>query len=243
MLYYIVPPIIIVLSLAFLISFLFRKFSAAGRANLDLLEDMNGAEAARAGGSRVGSFFSQFWFRILERMTQHLKLLSLKMHNASNNWFHSVRNKRERVHMAEVERSNEGGVAELRQERKDFAPAENIKTETASGSNEEIVIRRKPRLENFSIKQRIVRKRFMPVKKEEPAKPAPMEKNRLEDALIKRIAVNPKDIEAYERLGDYYSDIKNFKDAVECYKQVTKLSPRNLKAKVKLRSLERILKR
>jgi hypothetical protein len=59
-----------------------------------------------------------------------------------------------------------------------------------------------------------------------------------EDALIHRIAENPKDIEAYRELGDYYLAIANIKDAKESFKMVLKLRPRDLKAKSSLREIE-----
>ncbi|EKE16086.1 MAG: hypothetical protein ACD_11C00033G0001, partial [uncultured bacterium] len=83
MLYYIVPPIVIVLSLAFLISFLFRKFSVEGQAKVELLEDLNGTSDKKEVSDMVCSFFSCFWLKMLEKMTQRLKLFSLKLHNAS----------------------------------------------------------------------------------------------------------------------------------------------------------------
>jgi lipoprotein NlpI len=66
------------------------------------------------------------------------------------------------------------------------------------------------------------------------------EKNKLEDALIKRIAINPRDIEAYERLGDYYLESNNFQDSLECFKQVLRLSPTHHKARLRIRRLERM---
>jgi len=67
------------------------------------------------------------------------------------------------------------------------------------------------------------------------------DKDQYEEILIERIALNPRDIEAYERLGDYYMERKGYGDAKECYKQVLKLSPVNRKARVCMRKLERIL--
>ncbi len=66
-------------------------------------------------------------------------------------------------------------------------------------------------------------------------------KSQLEEILIERIAANPRDIEAYERLGDYYLDQSNLQDAKECYRQVLRLSPVHRLAKVKIRKLERML--
>ena len=64
----------------------------------------------------------------------------------------------------------------------------------------------------------------------------------MEEVLIKRIAINPKDIEAYERLGDYYLEGENYQDSKECFKQVLKLSPTHHKARLKIRKLEKLIK-
>lgn len=66
-------------------------------------------------------------------------------------------------------------------------------------------------------------------------------KDRLEELLIDRIAVNPKDTEAYERLGEYYMEIKSYEFAKECFKQVMKLDPLNRKVKYQMRRLENLL--
>jgi tetratricopeptide (TPR) repeat protein len=66
-------------------------------------------------------------------------------------------------------------------------------------------------------------------------------KDRLEDLLIERIAANPKDTEAYERLGEYYMEIDSLQDAKECFKQVLKLDPKNANVKYRMRRLETIM--
>ena len=67
------------------------------------------------------------------------------------------------------------------------------------------------------------------------------EKNQLEEALIRRVAINPRDIEAYERLGDYYMESENFRDSHECFKQVLILSPSHYKAKIRIRKIEKLI--
>jgi hypothetical protein len=70
-------------------------------------------------------------------------------------------------------------------------------------------------------------------------KKEPMPEDRVrEAALIYRIAENPRDIEAYREIGDYYLGIGNIKDAKESFKMVLKLRPRDLKAKSSLREIE-----
>ena len=69
------------------------------------------------------------------------------------------------------------------------------------------------------------------------------EKNELERILIERIAVNPKDMEAYERLGNYYEEIEEWSDAEACYMQVLKLSVNNYRVKIKLERVQRIIRK
>lgn len=79
-----------------------------------------------------------------------------------------------------------------------------------------------------------------------PSRKAPIqrrEREAFENILIERIAANPKDIVAYEQLGDYYIEIKSLKDAKECFKQVIKLDPKNRSVQMKMRRLERMLGR
>ncbi len=85
----------------------------------------------------------------------------------------------------------------------------------------EVVVKRKPEV----VPQRILPQRAV----EDRVK---------EDALVHRIAENPKDVEAYRELGDYYLSVGNLKDAKESFKMVLKLRPRDLKAKSSLREME-----
>jgi tetratricopeptide (TPR) repeat protein len=75
----------------------------------------------------------------------------------------------------------------------------------------------------------------------EPRRVSLMRDDAYETSLIERIALNPRDVEAYEILGDYYIDRKNFSDAKDCYKQVLKLNPMSRGAKMRMRRLERVL--
>lgn len=67
------------------------------------------------------------------------------------------------------------------------------------------------------------------------------EKNEYEQVLIERIAMNPRDVEAYERLGDYYLEIDALDDAKECFKQVLRLSPLSRRARFRMRRVEKLL--
>ncbi len=68
-------------------------------------------------------------------------------------------------------------------------------------------------------------------------------KERLEELLINRIASNPKDFEAYEKLGEYYMETGNLEHSKECFKQVMRLDSSNRSVLYKIRKLERMLKK
>jgi len=212
MLYYILPPVIIVLGTAALFYFLFRKVSEYPNSE-QLLRDNEQVGIFRQKTHTVFVALRQFALGFLERTTHRFKLLSLKFHNTSNNWSHSIRKKREEVMKAEQEHT-----------RKE----EDRLVEPVAKNNDTIAIEREPQQ----------KKRIRPLVSEISAG---QRKNQLEEALIRRIAVNPRDIEAYERLGDYYFERQNLKDSLECYKQVLHLSPAHFKARSKIRKIQRML--
>jgi len=125
-----------------------------------------------------------------------------------------------------------------RSDEKLYFESENV------GHNFDVMIEKKTQ-ENRSIlkKAGFFNKEIIVKKKEEPAPQRIMpelatEDKAREEALIHRIAENPKDNEAYRELGDYYLSIGNIKDAKDSFKMVLKLRPRDLKAKSSLREIE-----
>jgi len=166
--------------------------------------------------SIIMSAIGQFGLKILERLMHKSKLLSLKFHNTSNNWFHSIHDKRQRRILTQQKIAQPQDVKENIEEKK------NIPQQFQQNIQEQKPVR--------------------PLIREAVAHPQQREKNRLEDALIKRIAINPRDIEAYERLGDYYLESENYHDSHECFKQVLMLSPSHYKAKTRIRRIERLIK-
>jgi tetratricopeptide (TPR) repeat protein len=211
MLNYILPPIIIIVSVSTLIMFLFRKAAQIPAADLITEQEKNDSEKTRA---KIMSVLGNFSLKFLERMMHRSKLLSLKFHNVSNEWFQMIREKRQRA-------------ARLQKDADERRMHEEVKApEIIQQQREDISeIRRTPR-------PMVASRVTLPMRMKE--------KNQLEDVLIKRIAINPKDIEAYERLGDYYLESENFQDSLECFKQVLKLSPTHQKARMSIRRLERM---
>ncbi len=63
-----------------------------------------------------------------------------------------------------------------------------------------------------------------------------------EKMLIKRIAANPRDMEAYDLLGQVYLVQGNMQDAAECFEQVVSHNPRNLRAVEQLRKVKKIMR-
>lgn len=59
-------------------------------------------------------------------------------------------------------------------------------------------------------------------------------KNGKEKEYIGLISKNPIDIKSYWKLGIVYSRRKNYKDAISCFRQITKIDPTYTKAKKKI---------
>ncbi len=219
MLYYIIPPLIIIMGLAILASFLFRKVNQVPRSELTFLDE--GEKKVRKGFWTVFSkMLSKFILKILEKLTQRFKLYSLKFHNCSQGWFQSIKKRREKQIIREFPAD-----AEKKGEMKpEVFPKQEIKVHQPK------IIR----TEEIRTSPMVSRKVVLPEQET-------VVKDRLEDALIERIATNPSDIEAYERLGDYYMDKGSYEEALECFKHVLKLSPMHRKAKTRIRRLGRML--
>lgn len=222
MLYYIVPPVIIIIGLAVLVSFLFKKTSQMPREELAVLE-ARGGRNYRVLSKSVLKGVSQTSLRVLEKLMQRSKLLSLKFHNLFQSWFQSIKKRREKTKAPEV-----GDIESVKKKAFKEEPVENIRERKIISK---ISSRREEKIKEYPI---ISDKVVQPESKSET-------KDKLEVALVDRVAQNPQDIEAYERLGDYYIERGNNQDALECFRQVLKMSPVHRKAKIQVRKLERIM--
>jgi hypothetical protein len=217
MLSYIIPPIIIIIGTATLIIFLFRKVQEIPEQSMVLIENEQ-----RKKRSSIIPAISQFWLKILERIMQRLKLMSLKFHNVTNNLFHYIHEKRQKRANFQREEVPEKVLEEIDEKKK------IVEVQIAQKN----ISRREKKNQHFV-------RNSIP-SSSQPAKG--VKKDKLEEVLIKRIAINPKDVEAYERLGDYYMECDNRQDSIECFRQVLKLSTINYKARIKLRRLEKMVK-
>jgi len=64
-----------------------------------------------------------------------------------------------------------------------------------------------------------------------------------EKEYIDLISKNPIDIKSYWKLGIIYSRKKNYKDAISCFRQITKIDPSYTKAKKKIMDLMNRMKK
>jgi hypothetical protein len=243
MLYSILPPIIVILSFIGVVIFLLKKAHRVA----DLRElnrgEMQESDLENAGflkrvSSKIGFFFRsklKIWlFAFLEKTTRKFSMLFLKLESSFSRISSRMREKKNN------EKNEIGTVEEKKEEKKGI---EEEKNRSYNFSYLRKKIREKPAEEKES---EII------FEEEKPVKPMISDKvvsprgrseikDILEDVLIERIAVNPKDVEAYERLGEYYMEIGNYEHAKECLKQVIKLNPANRNAKYKMKRLERLI--
>ncbi len=226
MLGYIIPPIVIVLSLAALIFFLFRK---SARIPEELILEEKRREARGAGSEGRKLFrFTQLILQITEKIMQRFKLFSLRFYNKTDNLFHSIKEKREKRSVF-----NNGAESERNIRRQEF-PREIIPVQRKTEIRVDNVASIAKEEDEIEVEPMISKRVVHPDSKKGI-------RNEFEKALIERIAFNPKDIEAYERLGDYYIEIGNFNDSLSCFEEVLKLSPGSRKAKIKMRRLQKIV--
>jgi tetratricopeptide (TPR) repeat protein len=243
MLYSTIPPILIVLSLAGIIVFFMKKSSQI--ANLsdedDLEKEKKSMMAKTTFWGKIkfalkninwGSMKSIF-LAFSEKLTRRAGIILMRLENRSKTLNDSIRNKKniyknrknheEKAHSAQeaedqiIEKVSNYGV----KKKSYLTEMKNVlKGEKKYGGK------------SYDSEERII-KPMVSDKVVTPSGRAEM-KDRLENLLIERIAANPKDVEAYERLGEYYMEIDSLGDAKECFKQVLKLDPKNRNVKYTL---------
>jgi tetratricopeptide (TPR) repeat protein len=228
MLYSIIPPILIVLSLVGIIVFLVKKSSKIKGALEKSVKETVGEEDSRSEvAERKNPIWKNIWrafLFVLEKAASLLKSVFLRLEESFNKFVTKIKNKRMDAAIQE-EKKEEDILKKVFEYKKEDSSKKNVpvKNVRLAEENKEKVIRP-------MVSEKIV----SPKSKVEI-------KSKLEDLLIERVAANPKDIEAYERLGEYYMEIENLTDAKECFKQVLKLSPTNRSVKYKIKRLENLL--
>lgn len=225
-----VPPIIFIAGLIVLVVILGRKSAALRKRKLMYPEKTVEKRVAVRDNSKrlkkLGSLILRFAEGLIFYIRIGIKKAEAGLTGLMNRIKEKRGGKREPMEISEEDRFNDLNITD-----DNIAITENTPQErTAKNSrimreidyvHEEVTVRRKPEI----IPKRVTRE------------PVPEDKVK-EDALVHRIAENPRDIEAYREIGDYYLAIGNIKDAKESFKMVLKLRPRDLKAKSSLREIE-----
>ena len=224
MLYLILPPVIIIIALIALVYFFSQRFP---RVEQEIAAQLNHSEALQKQGSHFFESVKRFLLSVLEHLAQWFKVFALRSYNMLHAWTQSLR-----------EKKNKAVVKPLRKLPSEVIPEEKSITQQRPAPAP---------LPEQPIRPMVSQKVTKPEEKKAappvvvPPAPAPVIKNQLEDILVERIASNPRDLEAYERLGEYYMEQGNLQDAKECYRQVLRLSPVHRLAKIKIRRLEKLL--
>lgn len=230
MLHLIIPPIIIIASAVLLLLFISRKVSILSEEDNKKLESESRGEITRKIRKFGFSKVSKLSLNFLEIATQRFKIIFLKSYNVFDGWLHSIKKRKERDLGTGQKRADKRVFRRIIPQkgkiRKNLFFGKSSKSRTINEGRGEEIMKKESRP---MISREITQPEFLPVIK-----------NKFEEILIKRIATNPRDLEAYERLGDYYIEQGNVEDALECYRQVLKLNPVNYKAKIKTKKLEKI---
>jgi len=245
MLYSIIPPIVLVLALIGIIIMLVKKSSQVALIREDAKRSDRERELGQAGlaerfspAEKEGSpsSFKHKILEVLEGIIRKFRAGVLKLGNVFHLWGEAIRKRRgaKEADKAVLSQNQEG-------EQEDYL-MERIKKYEPEAANKET--KRRISIRNDMIPDQEERV-FKPMISEKVVTPTPRSemKDQLEKLLIERIASNPKDVEAYERLGEYYFEIGSYEYAKECFKQIIKLNPGNSNVKSKMRKLERLLMR
>lgn len=240
-LYFVLPPIIIVVSLALVIFLISRR-------SLDIAKEIERGEEAEI-QSRLSMEVKSKWLHFLEKIAHIFKVLSLKMHNRLEEKLTFIKSKKNKIE-SDLDKKDfeEIGLESLVEKKEDilekvFEEETEKKINTSmdltknnNPSKIKRIFSRNKKQENINNNNdtdvmRLREERVMISKKVTYPEER---KEELESILVERIASDPRDIEAYERLGDYYVSQENYGDAEACYKQVIKLNPQSISAKNKL---------
>ncbi len=237
--YSIISPLLVILSIIGIILFLVKKNSAinelAKREALNEGEKKENISVNQPIREGIFSRINRVILAILEKIIRRIRLIFLKSENRFKILGEGIRKKRN------VEQYNKN--TGLFTEEKEVL--DGIVNNSEKKMQEKKDLREKMFLRQQKYQEETTEKFFRPIISDRVVVPKRRSetKDRLEELLIERIATNPKDIEAYERLGEYYLEIKNLDYAKECFKQVLKLNPTSSNIRYKMRKLERMLKK
>ncbi|MBP9728253.1 MAG: hypothetical protein KBD27_02635 [Candidatus Moranbacteria bacterium] len=247
--YLVVPPIVVVLSLFFLLWYLLRKG-----------EDPVIAQKVRESEKEARVLLpgvKEFFLKSVEKLAQRFKVGLLRAHNILNEFTQSVKKMRTKAEVTlplSSKESQAGQPVFSREETVSADVVDSVKETSGEAvsygvSAAPIVRREREERQTVTLSPQeakgIVPRPTISESMTHPElqKNGAKKESPREESLIGRIARDPKDFTAYEELGDHYLEIGNIKDAKECYRQVLKLSPVHRLVKIKIRRLEKLLTR
>ncbi|MFZ2226382.1 MAG: tetratricopeptide repeat protein [Candidatus Moraniibacteriota bacterium] len=237
MLQSIIPPLLVILSVIGIILFLAKKNQQLTKLENDekLAALRNGSGLVGENKTKITAKVGQIGLVVSEKAVRRMRLLFLKSENKFKLLGEGIRKRR-------TSKLEEKATAETAS--KESEKLDGILDRTEKLTPEKKELRERLFLKRKNYQEEPQEKFFRPIISDHVVVPKRRRevKDRLEELLIERIAANPKDIEAYERLGEYYLEIKNLEHAKECFKQILKLSPLNSNVRYKMRKLERMLK-
>jgi tetratricopeptide (TPR) repeat protein len=224
-----IPPLILLATLIGLVVLLGKKTAAIKK--FESLRPKSSAEAPMDKNKKKEQLKKVGYgvLRALEAILYYVKIAFRKSEESSAEWLRKIKERRlgKKTKNVDLSKKQDINPPDLREseitfisESKSFEKLEVSQKETDYVSPE-VTVRKKIEAAPLVIRE----------------KPAPENKVK-EEALIHRIAENPKDMEAYREIGDYYLSIGNIKDAKESFKMVLRLRPRDLKAKSSLKEIE-----
>lgn len=258
MLYQIIPPILVIFSVIGIIIFLVKKAPAISR--LEQEEKMGQEREANQGIGGAGNFshksvgesvvaskIKHFFLVFLEKLVKKFRIIFLKLETMLKNWGEGIRQRRssrfEKIDNEKKAQLESGQFEEAVPVTREVEGLDGISEKIGRYNPERKNIRERLGLKQREVQEEVEEKYFRPIISDHVVVPKRRRetKTRLEELLIERIAANPKDIEAYERLGEYYLEVKNLEHSKECFKQVLRLNPTNRNARYKIRKLEKFL--
>lgn len=240
--YLIIPPAVVIVSLAILIWFLTNR--AKQPSIQERMEDIANHSSFREWQTLR---LKQIFFRSLEKTMRSIKVLSLRVHNVFHSMGQTMREKRHQsdllvTSMLNIKKEKEESL----REESEQAPVVSVDILSEPKRGQDVSEKRGESNVHASAtapastpaRPMVSDRMVIPEIKQDVITSNDTEE---ENRLIKRIAANPKSVSAYEALGDYYLERGSVNDAKACYRQVLKLSPVHRMVKVKIRKLERLM--
>lgn len=240
-LYFILPPVVIVISLALVIFLVSRRSFQIER---EILESGSKKES----DNRIIMEVKSRWLHFLEKIAHWFKIILLKLHNWLEKRLSFIKNRKNTIESNLdkkdfQEKGTEALFGDLLENEKATKSDSVNEKPNVRKSNMDLVKKNKlDKIKRIFIRDEVIKtdrddlleEREERVMISDEITYPEEKKEELENILVERIATDPRDIEAYERLGDYYVSQGNTDDAHSCYKQVLKLNPKSLSVRNKL---------